>query len=175
MKIGRLVLSVSILLINLAIFLISAYVENEILGRTLIFTVACFCLFLSIFNKYINRISIWESFKTFITLHIYAFSNCIIYFIIIGNVTNEILTWILLLLFYVLSSTIILYNFFRIKIVPKFFLDIGILLSGFFAVIYSLTSIQTHYYGFTLMCFLWSLTFSIIIFRNSIKPSHNRR
>jgi len=174
MKVERLVLSVSITLINLAIFLVSTYVENNILDRTLIFTVTCFCIYLSIFNKFTNKISIWETFKTFITLFLYAFSNGIIFFIILGNVENEIMSWILLLLFYVLSSTLILYKLFKINVTLKFLLDFGILTSCSFAIIYSLNSIQNHDYGFTLMCFLWSLTFSIILLRNSIKPSHNR-
>jgi len=173
MKIDRLVLSVSIALINLAIFLIATYVENNILDRTLIFTVTCFCLFLSIFNKFTNKISIWEALKTFTILLLYNFSNGIVFFIILGSVENKILSWILLLLFYVLSSTLILYKFFKIKVTLKFLLDFGILTSVSFAIIYSLNSVQNHDYGFTLMCLLWSLTFSIILFRNSIKPSHN--
>jgi len=174
MKIDRLVLSVSIALINLALFLLSTYVENNILDRTFLFTITCFCLFLSLFNKFTNKISIWEALKTFTILLLYTFSNGIIFFIILGSVENELLSWLLLLLFYVFSSTLILYKFFKIKVTLKFLLDFGILTSGSCAIIYSLNSIQKHDYGFTLMCLLWSLTFSIILFKNSIKPSHNR-
>lgn len=174
MKIDRLVLSLFIALINLAIFLISVYVENNILDRTLIFTVTCFCLFLSIFNKFTNKISILEVLKTFTMLLLYTFSNGIIFLIILGSIENEILSWTILLLFYALSSTLILNKFFKIRVTLKFLLDLGILTLVSFAIIYSLNSIQNHDYGFPLMCLLWSLTFSIILLRNSIKPSQNR-
>lgn len=155
-----------IFLSNIVLFLITTFLENNVFHRSLVGTYIIYCSYLSVLNRYSDD-EYRNFFTSFIILFLVGILFCCILFVVISISPNHIFQGIILFLIYIYLSVLILGRLFRVElnIISIIKLVVSTIIS--WLIMSSISNIVRYDYGYSLICTLWSLSFTVIIFEKN--------
>ncbi len=155
---------ISFFLLNIALLVITSFLENSIFHRSLIGTFTIYCSYLSVLKMYFSNYRYSFFFSSLIILFIVSIFLCVVFFLLIEILPNPIFQDVALFLIYICLSALVLSKHFKVDINIISIIKLVVLTIISWVIMNSISNITRFDYGYSIMCSLWSLSFTIIIF-----------
>lgn len=144
----------------------TSYLENKVFERSLVTTFMAYCIFISLWGMYLYKINVLRILKLIFLLFVKGLFIAFIFFFMAGVTLNTVVFTLTISAVYILLTTLFIKRFFipEMKWIYPVILAIETII--FFCLMYLPDNITMHYYGFSIMCSLWSLSFIIPLLLN---------